>query len=537
MTKKLISIVLITLAFAAADEYLVRVDLDEDRLTPLAEQGLKILAELEQTAIVLITDADFDKIQPFNHQMLDAKPQEGEYYQVLPMDRMLDLSLYGRILTQDNNDYLLRLYPGMLEPLISQKVMVQRLSFVPMVLQISRDSSSPDHGTRLPTVLYDYTVQEMVDLVHPDTVLSNVQRLQDYVTRYSTHDSCFAAAGYIFDKFNAYGCDSVFLQYHESGFAPNVIGIKRGELYPDSIYTVVCGHFDATSYAQPAIAPGADDNASGTAAVIEAARVMSNYDFEYSIRYIAFSGEEQGLYGSQHYAQLARSQGDSILGVINGDMIAYSDIQPETLEVFAKTSNPPCEPFADFFIAAADTYTTLLTNKRMTTSMVYSDHAPFWNQGYLALCNIEDFWVVNPYYHTPGDTMGAGYNDHAFCTEVTKAEIAALALLAIPYDTGIEESEKVGSGNARLTVQPTIGKNLFTISIMPESTNPIDLRIHDATGRLVKNIALLPSEIGHPLSVKWNGTDNLGQKLPGGIYFLELIDEGRVETAKLALLR
>jgi hypothetical protein len=299
----------------------------------------------------------------------------------------------------------------------------------------------------------------------------------------------------------------------------------------------VCGHFDATSYAQPAIAPGADDNASGTAAVIEAARVMSDYEFEYSIRYIAFSGEEQGLYGSQHYAQLARSQGDSILGVINGDMIAYSDIQPETLEVFAKVSNPPCEPFADFFIAAADTYTTLLTNKRMTTSMYSSDHASFWNQGYVALCNIEDYWVVNPYYHTPGDTIGAGYNDHAFCTEVTKAEIAALALLAIPHETGIEEFEKGKSGNAMLAVQPTIGKNLFTISLTPQSTSPIYLKIHDVTGRVVKNIAVPQSDIGHRLSVTWDGTDNSGIKLPGGIYFVQLADDRATGPAKIILLR
>jgi len=537
MTKKIISILIMTLVFAAAEEYLVGIDLNDDRLTPLAEAGVKILAELPHTAIVLITDADLDKIQSFNHQILDTKPQEGNYYQVMPMDHKFDLTLYGRVLMQDGNDYLLRLYPGMLEPLISERVMVQRLSFVPMVVQDSRVLTSTGHGPQLPAVLFNYTVQEIVNLVDPDTILSNVQRMQDYVTRYSTHDSCFAAAEYILDKFSAYGCDSVFLQYHQSGFAPNVIGIKRGELYPDSIYAVVCGHFDATSYAQPAIAPGADDNASGTAAVIEAARVMDDYEFEYSIRYIAFSGEEQGLYGSQHYAQVARSQGDSILGVINGDMIAYSDIQPETLEVFAKISNPPCEPFADFFIAAADTYTTLLTNKRMTTSMFSSDHASFWNQGYVALCNIEDYWVVNPHYHTPGDTIGAGYNDHAFCTEVTKAEIAALALLAIPHETGIEEFEKGKSGNATLAVQPTIGKNLFTVSLTPQSKSPMHLRIHDVTGRVVKNIAVPQSDIGHQVSVKWDGKNDNGRKLPGGIYFVGLVENGTTQTVKLVLLQ
>jgi hypothetical protein len=537
MTKKIISLFPLMLVLALADEYLVRVDLDVDRLSPLSDQRIRILAELDHNAVVLLDDLDFDKIDPFSHEILDTQPKEGDYYLVLPMDSIFDLTSYGEILMKDGNDYLLRLYAGMIESLVKQKVMVKRLSFTPMMLRTERVPSPPNHGTQLPDVYFDYAVQEMVDLVHSDTIFGNVQRMQDYGTRYSTHDSCFAAAGYIFDKFIAYGCDSVFLQYHESGYAPNVIGVKRGEVYPESIYTVICGHFDATSYLAPAIAPGADDNASGTAAVIEAARVMSNYQFEYSIRYIAFSGEEQGLYGSQHYAQLARSQGDSILGVINGDMIAYSDILPESLEVFAKTNNPPCEPLADFFIAAADTYTTLLTSKRLTTTMVYSDHAPFWDQGYLALCNIEDFWVQNPYYHTPGDTIGAGYNDQDFCTEVTKAEIAALALLAIPYDTGIEEFTEDGAEKGQLNVWPTIGKNLFTLSLAPQFTEPIELRIHDVTGRIVRNLVMPSSETGNQSSVTWDGTDNAGRNLPAGIYIVQSVGDLKDQTTKLVLLR
>ncbi len=537
MIKRLTSLFLLALAFAAAGDYLVRVELEEERLKPLSDQGIRILAELEHNAIVLIDDADFSEIPALSYEILDAQPKEGQYYLVLPMNNEIDLTLYGDILMKDGDDFLLRLHAGMIEHLAELQVMIKRLSFTPMVLRTGSTPAAPDNGPAVPDVYFNFAVQEMVDLVDADTIFGSVQRFQDYGTKYSTHDSCFAAAGQIFDKFVAYGCDSVFLQYHESGFAPNVIGVKQGQIYPDSIYTVICGHFDATSYLAPGIAPGADDNASGVTAVLEAARVMSDYEFEYSIRYIAFSGEEQGLYGSEHYAQLARNQGDSILGVINGDMIAYSDIQPETLEVFAKTYNPPCEPFADFFIAAADTYTTLLTNKRMTTTMVYSDHAPFWDQGYLALCNIEDFWVENPYYHTPGDTIGAGYNDNAFCTEVTKAEIAALALLAVPYGTGIEEFEEWGAESALLTVWPTIGKNHFTISLMRPSTNRVDLTIHNVAGRVVRNLVMHSSDISNQSSVKWNGTDDTGKELPGGVYFVQVSGNEAGSKAKLILLR
>ena len=87
-----------------------------------------------------------------------------------------------------------------------------------------------------------------------------------------------------------------------------------------------------------------------------------------------------------------------------------------------------------------------------------------------------------------------------------------------------------------LAVQPTVGKNLFTISITPQSKSPMYLKIHDVTGRVVRNITAQPSEIGHQLLVKWNCTDDAGSRLSGGVYFLRLVGEGVTQTAKLVLL-
>jgi len=423
--KRVCAIWLLLMTTALAADYLVQVDLDEQRLEPIFQSNLRPIAELDNIAILIVTDNELDRLAPYTFSIIDEDPKEGQYYLVRTVDKQLDLRNFGEIMVTDGSIHLLKINPGQLEELIKEKVDINRLMFTPIIRS----------GQRASSFYYNPLVQTIVDQVAPDSVLSFVQRLQDFVTRYSTHDSCEAAANYIAGKFTDYGCDSVYFQYHTGGHAPNVIGIKTGTLYPDSIYTVVCGHFDATSYLAPNIAPGADDNASGTASVIEALRVMRDYQFEYSVRYIAFSGEEFGLYGSYHYASLARSQGDSILGVLNADMIAYVNVYPESLDVLAKISNPPCEPFADFFIAAADSYTTLLTRKQMVTSASYSDHHPFWQNGYLALCNIEDNPPVNPYYHEPGDTIGAGYNDNSFCTEVVKAQVAALSLMARPLAT------------------------------------------------------------------------------------------------------
>ena len=417
--KAIIFCFFISFSICNAGTVLIRVELGNERLEPLYGRDIKIIKELDHCALIIIDDTEFSKLRGFNYKILEKDVKEGEYYLVYQFNTLVDLRSFGEILTVDNNITLIKVDEQGLLRLTREPVEIVRLSFKPLV-----KTSMPV----LPIVRQDPIIQEIVNRVNPDTVLSFVRRLQQFRTRYSTHDSCHAAANWIRNRFIEYGCDSVYFQYHTSGHAPNVIGIKWGVVYPDT-YAIIDGHFDATSNQAPNIAPGADDNASGTAAALEAARVMKDYLFEYSARFIAFSGEEFGLYGSEYYANNAGQQGHTILGVLNGDMIGYVDAAPENCDVLTNSANIP---FADFFVACADTYTSLLTIKQ-TVSSIPSDIQPFYDNGYPGLCNIEDYWPTNPHYHRTSDTIGAGYNNNPFCTEVIKAEIAALSVLIRPY--------------------------------------------------------------------------------------------------------
>ncbi len=103
----------------------------------------------------------------------------------------------------------------------------------------------------------------------------------------------------------------------------NVIAIQRGKLYPNR-YIIMTGDIDsrASDASDGKVdAPGANDNASGMAGVLEAARVLSEYEFPTSIVYAGLSGEEQGLYGGQKMASVAKQEGWEIIGVLNNDMI------------------------------------------------------------------------------------------------------------------------------------------------------------------------------------------------------------------------
>lgn len=370
----------------------------------------------------LVTSSDVARLSAAG-TVIDAVDKTRAYYRVhLFEPRTLDeLRSFATVLYFDGSDYYVRLAEADIERLVALAAMKSRLWLRPLVL----NNRLPE----LPPVIANPLIEAMVASVSPESVLAAVRRLQRYRSRYSTSDSCRAAANWLRDKFLAYGCDTVIMQNHTSGHAPNVIGIRYGTSGQRNPYAIIDGHFD--SYAQ-GNAPGADDNASGTVAVVEACRVMQPYRFRRDLRFIGFSGEEFGLYGSEYYATQARSRGDSILGVLNFDMIGYVDASPEDLQLVTKIANPPCGPFSDWFTAVADTYTSLVCTKYMVNDNQNSDHGPFWNNGYLAFCGIEDFWPGNPYYHTPGDTIGAGYNNNNWCTEVIRAAVAGLATLGQP---------------------------------------------------------------------------------------------------------
>eukprot|EP01119_Soliformovum_irregulare_P015774 TRINITY_DN4495_c0_g1_i1.p1 TRINITY_DN4495_c0_g1~~TRINITY_DN4495_c0_g1_i1.p1 ORF type:complete len:216 (-),score=62.48 TRINITY_DN4495_c0_g1_i1:325-972(-) len=106
--------------------------------------------------------------------------------------------------------------------------------------------------------------------------------------------------------------------------AQNIIGIKRGTKYPDQII-VVGAHYDSTSGSASTNAPGAIDNASGSAGMMTLADALSVVSSDKTIHFVAFSGEEQGLYGSAFYVKNAIANKWNIESALIMDMISYSN--------------------------------------------------------------------------------------------------------------------------------------------------------------------------------------------------------------------
>ena len=156
-----------------------------------------------------------------------------------------------------------------------------------------------------------------------ENIYKTVEELQKFETRYSWEKQD-KVANYLFKKFQEYDIPVEFDEYYfKDKKWKNVVATIHGRRKPEDIYMVIA-HFDSISKQPEISAPGADDNASGTAAVLEIARILKDVQLDSSIQFGIFSNEEQDGLGSKHFAKKARKQGLRIKGCINLDVIGYN---------------------------------------------------------------------------------------------------------------------------------------------------------------------------------------------------------------------
>lgn len=191
----------------------------------------------------------------------------------------------------------------------------------------------------------------------------------------------------------------------------NVVGTQHGTIYPNREF-IIGAHYDSVNN------PGADDNASGVALVLEAARVLSQYPSDYTIRYIAFDCEEVGLVGSSAY--VATHSGADIVGMISTDMVAYNT-GANSADIHADAGGAALQ--ANVANAVA------LYGQGLGAALLGpsggSDHAPFAAAGHPACLFIEDWG--NPNYHTQLDCVDTpNYIDYDYAARMTRSIVGYL---------------------------------------------------------------------------------------------------------------
>jgi len=355
--------------------------------------------------------------------------------------------------------------------------------------------------SKLPPFQYKSDVADIVAAVDETSFKGYIQDLEDFVTRNSQTAQYYDACVYVKAKFEEYGYTAEIEQfpvYLYGGYLDydcwNVVAEKTGVVNPDEIY-LITGHLDSTAgepWEVEPVAPGADDNASGSANVLEAARVMKNYDFENTVRFICFGAEEIGLVGSEYYADNARNNNEDIQGVVNLDMIIYAPDGHETLWV---PYNNTSQSLAEYYETVAETYVPGLdVDIEYDPGAVYSDHASFWDEGYAAILGIEEaIKYSHPYYHTTNDLLANYLGYFPFGTDVAKASIATLASLAVPSgssgaDDDDDENGTIPKKFALHQSRPNPCKGSTEIAFALPETMKVNLSVYDTKGRKVSTL-------------------------------------------------
>ena len=206
----------------------------------------------------------------------------------------------------------------------------------------------------------------------------------------------------------------------------NVVAEKPGVVNPDEIYLITAHVDDMPS---SSLAPGADDNGSGSVAVMMAAQLLAPRHFAHTIRFVLFTGEEQYLRGSAAYAADCKARGENIQGVVNLDMIAYNSDANRAIDLYARTDVPASLELTRIFSDVIGVYGLDLVPTRFNDDWPInaSDQWSFLDQGYPAFLAIEDMGDFTPYYHTISDTLST--LDLDYYADATRAAIATIAHL------------------------------------------------------------------------------------------------------------
>jgi hypothetical protein len=284
-------------------------------------------------------------------------------------------------------------------------------------------------GLRVPAALARDSVEDLVARVSPDSIRSCMQTLQDFGTRYALAATRDSVASWILERLRRPGISAAEADsfFQEGIWNRNIIATIPGT--GSSLEYVVLGaHYDSYAWdgGGPLVqAPGADDNASGAAAVMEVARVLaaSGWRPRRTIRFAAFAAEELGLWGSAHYAREAAQAGDRIVLMLNNDMVGQNTRPPGEwsvkLDYYARSLH-----LRDFSRQLAREYTTLQTAPGPVNLVV--DSYPFYDFGYPVIGYEEG--ETSRHYHQSTDLVA--FCDPDFVAEVARLDCALVVRMA-----------------------------------------------------------------------------------------------------------
>lgn len=308
-------------------------------------------------------------------------------------------------------------------------------------------------------------IRALMDSVSMDSIEAKIAHLCSYWTRRYDSRYIYDVQDWLYEHYGSLGVDTVIkhdfklqnLSITETG--DNILAIQWGTKNPEEF--VICGaHYDSYAYngydPDTIRSPGADDNASGVAGILETARILSQYTFDRSIIYANWCAEEVGLLGSAAYAEECAEQGMDIVGYFNLDMTGYLEEGSDIHVHLMYTTQDSL--IANYVYNFSHIYFPEMPIRQAWLEWGDSDYSSFNRNGYPAIHPFEDVNASSPFIHSRDDVLGLSVNNLEQSKRFTELNLGLVATLAGINNYAVPENE-----TTKVALYPNPAKDAVTI--------------------------------------------------------------------------
>jgi hypothetical protein len=391
-----------------------------------------------------------------------------------------------------------------------------RKILVPILLLIGVLGIGPRGHAQVST---DSLISALCQQVNADSIYGNILTLQDFGSRHALNPNRDVVANWVLAKFHSIGLtnayfedfpDTTVFNFHDTVYTNqhNIIAMIPGIEHPEKVI-IFGAHYDSYSgYGYYSFfAPGANDNATGMAALFEIARIFTENDFKpkCTIKFIAFAAEEMGLKGSNYSAKKSIANGENIFFMLCNEVIGSSNSSADwNFKTYSFSHTIWLE---DLAVLVSSNFTSATANITYYQAQEISDDLSYSHYG------IPTLWMNKydhyEYYHTENDLIEFLRMD--YCSELIKVSLAIITKADQDYSSVSEFT----SGHIQFTCFPNPVKDILNIRLSGLNSD-FDLFIYSSDGRQV-----FSQENLHQGSGLYNNSLDLSV-YPAGMYLVRI---------------
>ncbi|MBU0710716.1 M28 family peptidase [bacterium] len=398
-------------------------------------------------------------------------------------------------------------------------------------------------ASKLTAQLSDSTIASLINQVDLDRLSSHVRALSGVDTIRVNRINTVITSRRVGEQGHADAIEYLVMKLKEYGYSTDQTSFYRGETHVQNLfashpgvtdpdhYYILSAHYDTYNRNTADPAPGAEDNAGGVAAVLETARILYNFETDYTVKFAFWDAEELGLLGSENYAfKESRLEESNLLGVVNLDMIAYTTDSLWQYSINTRDTANSIE-MSDLVYSLSTSYFDSLYPIVYNPGLLGSDHRRFWEYGFSAIFIGEAFRTVDyPYYHTANDTYDK--LNLPFFHDMTKLVLASITHLATSSESEVYPQASLVASEIILNQNyPNPFNHHTIISYVLNNSGQTILALYNLNGAVVLHLVddYQTAGVYHlPLDAS---------SLASGVYYYQLRQNKQSFTRSMMLLK